>query len=118
MNLSPAVVVIPLGGGALKEWVNHNYLQKLGTPEYHIYDSDNTHAHAATRDRGKRGDDGSAGRETTKREKENYIHADVVKELFNVDIEITATMDVPTEISTSLRETNQEGPRPDTVKRN
>ena len=48
LSLSPAVIVIPLGGGALKEWVNHNYLQKLGTPEYHIYDSDNTHAHAAT----------------------------------------------------------------------
>lgn len=117
LNLSPAVVVIPLGGGALKEWVNHNYLQKLGTPEYHIYDSDNTHAHAATCDRVNRRDDGSSARETTKREMENYIHADVVKELFNVDIEITDTMDVPTEISTLIRETNPEGPRPDTVKK-
>lgn len=48
---------------------------------------------------------------------ENYIHADVVKELFGVDIEITDTMDVPTEISALIRKTNPEGPRPDTIKK-
>ena len=117
LSLSPAVVVIPLGGGALKEWVNHNYLQKLGTPEYHIYDSDNTHAHAATCNRVNQRGDGSSARETAKREMENYIHADVVKELFGVDIEITDTMDVPTEISALIRKTNPEGPRPDTIKK-
>lgn len=48
---------------------------------------------------------------------ENYIHADVVKELFGVDIEITDTMDVPTEISALIRKANPEGPRPDTIKK-
>lgn len=38
LNSSPYIVIIPLGGNTLKEWVNHNYLQKLNTPEYHIYD--------------------------------------------------------------------------------
>jgi putative ATP-dependent endonuclease of OLD family len=117
LNMSPATVVIPLGGGALKEWVNHNYLQKLGTPEYHIYDGDNTHAHAGVCDKVNRRGDGSTARETVKREMENYIHGDIVRELFGVEIEISDTMDVSTEISTLLRKTNPDGLRPDTVKR-
>ncbi len=71
-----------------------------------LYDSDNTHAHAATCNRVNQRGDGSSARETAKREMENYIHADVVKELFGVDIEITDTMDVPTEISALIRKTN------------
>ena len=117
LNMSPLTVVIPLGGGALKEWVNHNYLQKLGTPEYHIYDGDNTHAHASVCDKVNKRGDGSTARETVKREMENYIHGDIVKELFDVEIEINDTMDVSTEISTLLRRTNPDGPRPDTVKK-
>ena len=117
LNMSPATVVIPLGGGALKEWVNHNYLQKLGTPEYHIYDGDNTHAHARTCDKVNQRGDGSTARETTKREMENYIHKDIVKELFGIEIEINDTMDVSTEISKLLRRTDPDGLRPDTVKK-
>lgn len=117
LTSSPSVVVIPLGGGALKEWVNHNYLQKLGTPEYHIYDGDNIHAHATACERVNRRGDGSSARETSKREMENYIHADIVRELFNVDIEITDTMDVATEISSKIRAINPNGPRPDTIKK-
>lgn len=117
LTSSPSVVVIPLGGGALKEWVNHNYLQKLGTPEYHIYDGDNIHAHATACEKVNRRGDGSSARETSKREMENYIHADIVRELFNVDIEITDTMDVATEISSKIRATNLNGPRPDTIKK-
>ena len=117
LNMSPATVVIPLGGGALKEWVNHNYLKKLGTPEYHIYDGDNTHAHASTCDKVNQRGDGSTARETVKREMENYIHSDVVYELFGIEIEINDTMDVSAEISTLLRKVNPEGPRPDTVKK-
>lgn len=117
LNSSPSVVVIPLGCGALKEWVNHNYLQKLGTPEYHIYDGDNTHPHAATCTRVNNRGDGSTARETSKREMENYIHSDIVRELFHVDIEITDMMDVPTEISRLLRAEDREGLRPDKVKK-
>lgn len=48
---------------------------------------------------------------------ENYIHGDVVRDLFGIEIEINDTMDVSTEISTLLRQSNPEGPRPDTVKK-
>jgi len=54
---------------------------------------------------------------TTKREMENYIHRDVVSELFNVEIEINDTMDVSTEISNLIRAENPEGFKPETVKK-
>ena len=55
--------------------------------------------------------------EKEKREMENYIHSDVVRDLFGIEIEINDTMDVSTEISALLRRTNPDGPRPDTVKK-
>ena len=93
------------------------YLQKLGTPEYHIYDGDNTHAHASICDKVNKRGDGSTARETEKREMENYIHSDVVRDLFGIEFEINDTMDVSKEISVLLRQSNPEGPRPDTVKK-
>lgn len=117
LNVSQDIVVIPLGGSVLKDWVNHNYLQKLGTPEYHIYDSDNIHAHADDCDRVNRRGDGSSARITQKREMENYIHSQVVQELFGVQVNIDDTMDVSTEISNLIRATNPEGFAPQTVKK-
>lgn len=117
LNASADVIVMPLGGSALKDWVNHNYLQKLGTPEYHIYDSDNTDAYARACDKVNRRGDGSSARMTQKREMENYIHDQVVQELFHVQIHIDDTMDVSTEISRLIRAENPEGFSPETVKR-
>lgn len=61
--------------------------------------------------------DGSSARMTHKREMENYIHSDIVREVFGVQIEIDDTMDVSTEISNIIRTGNPEGYRPDTVKK-
>lgn len=117
INMSQDVVILPLGGSVLKEWVNLNYLKKLNTKEYHIYDSDNTNAHAIDCARVNQRGDGSSARMTHKREMENYIHSDVVREVFGVQIEIDDTMDVSTEISNIIRTGNPEGYRPDTVKK-
>lgn len=117
LSTSPAIVTIPLGGAILKDWVNYNYLHRLGTPEYHIYDSDNTHAHARICDQVNSRGDGSSARETAKREMENYIHSDVVRELFDIELEINDTMDVSTTISTLLRATNPDALRPQKVKK-
>lgn len=117
IDMSPNVVILPLGGKVLKEWVNLNYLKKLNIREYHIYDSDNTGAYAIDCDRVNRRGDGSSARMTRKREMENYIHSDIVREVFGVQIEIDDTMDVSTEISNTIRASNPEGYRPDTVKK-
>ena len=117
IDMSQNVVILPLGGSVLKEWVNLNYLKKLSTQEYHIYDSDNTDAHAIDCARVNQRGDGSSARMTHKREMENYIHSDIVREVFGVQIEIDDTMDVSTEISNIIRTGNPEGYRPDTVKK-
>ena len=117
IDMSQNVVILPLGGKVLKEWVNLNYLKKLNTREYHIYDSDNTGAYANECARVNQRGDGSSARMTHKREMENYIHSDIVKEVFDVQIEIDDMMDVSTEISNIIRTGNPEGYRPDTVKK-
>ena len=117
INMSQNVVILPLGGSVLKEWVNLNYLKKLNTQEDHIYDSDNTDAHASDCAQVNQRGDGSSARMTHKREMENYIHSDIVREVFGVQIEIDDTMDVSTEISNIIRTGNPEGYRPDTVKK-
>ena len=54
---------------------------------------------------------------TLKREMENYIHSQVVQELFGVQIDIDDTMDISTEISNIIRATDPEGFSPQTVKK-
>ena len=117
LKISPDIIVIPMGGSALKDWVNYNYLKKLNTPEYHIYDSDNCGSH--TRDCAKVNErkDGSSARMTKKREMENYIHGDIIRRLFNVEIEVTDTMDVSTEVSRLIRNVNPDGYKAETVKK-
>lgn len=115
--MSQNVVILPLGGSVLKDWVNLNYLKKLNTREYHIYDSDNRDAHATECARVNQRGDGSSARMTRKREMENYIHGDVVQEIFGIRININDTMDVSTEISNIIRATNPEGYKAETVKK-
>lgn len=110
-------LIIPLGGGNLKEWANYNYLKKLKIPEFHIYDSDNQSSHQQECDVVNARGDGSSARMTRKRELENYFHKDAIKEFFDVDLDIDDTMDVSTEISNKLREVNPEAFSPNTVKK-
>lgn len=99
----PDVILIHLGGSTLQDWVNHNYLQKLGVPEYHIYDSDNTGAHQAQCDIVNARGGGSSARITSKREIENYIHKDAIEEEYGFTVEITDDMDVPRAISDMMK---------------
>lgn len=112
-----SIIIIPLGGSVLQNWVNLNYLKKLRIREFHIYDGDNHHAHAdvcrAVIARG----DGSTAVETSKNEIENYIHSDLLKQEFGVEIVVDDVMDVSTEIRNKLRETNPQAPRTSVIKR-
>lgn len=117
LSMTSEAIIIPLGGSVLKDWVNYNYLQKLNTREYHIYDSDNQNAHQAECNRVNLRTDGSSARLTTKREMENYLHQSVIQEVFHVTIDVNDTMDVSSEISNRLRETNPTAYNPDTVKK-
>lgn len=94
----PRIVLIPLGGDTLKEWVNGHYLKNIGKPEVHIYDRDTETPpkyQAACNDVNARGDN-SIGFLTSKREMENYLHPDAILAGLGVSITYTDTCDVPT----------------------
>lgn len=82
----PRVTIIPLGGKTLKDWVNQNYLGRLGIPEVHIYDrdklqSDGKYPYQDARDEVNNRGNGSIAFLTTKREIENYLHLDAINEV-------------------------------------
>lgn len=101
LNDDPRIVMIPLGGDTLRDWVNSHYLKNLGKPEIHIYDRDMAQPpkYKATVDAVNGRGDGSQAFLTTKRELENYISPRAIKAVFNVDIEIEDDTDVPTTLA-------------------
>lgn len=92
------VILIPLGGGNLKQWVAKHYLRNLKLPEVHIYDRDDSNPpkYQGECDAVNARTDGSWAVITTKRELENYLHPDAISEgLAGIAVTITDTNDVP-----------------------
>ncbi|WP_445405567.1 ATP-binding protein [Acinetobacter pittii] len=75
------------GGSTLKYWIDQQYLSGLGRKEFHLYDSDVTSYAAEVTKVNTRGD-GSKGFITKKYEIESYLHAEAIKQAFDVDIEV------------------------------
>lgn len=91
LNNDPRIVVLPLGGSTLKDWVNSHYLKNVGKPEVHIYDRDieQPPKYQGAHDKVNSRDDDSIAFLTSKREAENYIHIDAIKDAFQLDVELT-----------------------------
>ncbi len=88
------IIIIPLGGSTLKYWVDNHYLRKLGLPELHIYDGDKKENERKAEQINNRSDD-SKGFVTRKREIENYVHPNIVKDIFSLnDKEFTNLIDL------------------------
>ena len=82
------VIIIPLGGSILKYWVENQYLKSLHCKEFHIYDNDvNSYKKAVDEINNRK--DGSYATLTHKREIENYLHQDAIKDIYKVDIDTT-----------------------------
>lgn len=90
LSTSDEVVIIPCGGDTLRGWVENQYLKQLNVPEIHIYDRDIVKEGKEpkyekwckkVRDR----NDGSVAYLTIKREIENYIHPNAIKEFYGLD---------------------------------
>ena len=75
------IVIIPLGGSDLKHWVDNHYLRKLGLPEVHIYDGDRKD-YRKIAEKIENRDDKSRGFTTEKRAIENYVHPQIIEEIF------------------------------------
>lgn len=80
------ICIIPLGGSILKYWVQLNYLKNLQCKEFHIYDND-VESYKAVVDEINARNNGSFACLTKKREIENYLHSDAIKEIYGIDID-------------------------------
>lgn len=108
------VALVPLGGGSLKHWVAKHYLSKLSIPEVHIYDRDDETPpkYQAACDTVNARGGGSWAVITTKRELENYLHADAITEgMEGIAIAFTDTCDVPLKVAEAVHLAS-ESPKP------
>jgi predicted ATP-dependent endonuclease of OLD family len=88
---SREILLLFLGGGTLEHYVNKKYLDKLGIPQVHIYDSDINQKNEKNKHKYKKIIDKinksviHYSFETKKAELENYIHPDIIKEHYEFD---------------------------------
>ena len=94
VGTDPRIVVLPLGGSTLQDWVNEQYLKNIGLPEFHIYDRNEQAKYQSAVDEVNMRSDGSLAIFTTKREMENYLHPDAIKQVLGVTVTVTDTCDV------------------------
>ena len=102
------VALVPLGGSSLKQWVEKHYLRNLGLPQVHIYDRDDATPPKYQKhlDEVNARNDKSWAVMTTKRELENYLHADAIAEGLNgIAVSFTGDCDVPLIVAKSVHET-------------
>lgn len=94
LSESPKVAFVPLGGGTLGQWVSQQYLKGFGRPEFHIYDNDVSKYQKTVIEVNARKNHDKAFL-TSRREMENYLHPDVIKETLDVTVNFGPTDDVP-----------------------
>ena len=107
MEQSDELVFFPLGGSNLKLWVNR--LESLGRPEFHIYDGDVGGYEEQMRRINSR--ERCRALKTCKREMENYLHPDAIKEVMGIEVEFGDDDDVPKIIAQKLYEKALDGRR-------
>lgn len=109
----PRIAIIPLGGSTLREWVQEHYLRTLQLPEVHIYDRDidTPPKHQCICDEVNRRNDGSWATLTNKREIENYIHQEAIKQVYtainNIELEYDENSDVPELVAKHIHEASE-----------
>ncbi len=105
-NLASArdVVVIPLGGSTLKDWVNCHYMAGFGLPEVHIYDRDAIvpPKYQDQADEVNARTDNSIAFITEKRELENYLHEDAIQSALGVSVTVDDTSSIPERVAEAV----------------
>jgi len=102
----PRVVLLPLGGENLKQWVERKYLSEFGRPEVHIYDrgDDAVCKYQDQHDQVNARNDGSCAFITNKREIENYLHACAISDALAISVEVSDTANVPLTVAQATLE--------------
>jgi len=104
----PGVVVIPVGGSTLVQWVQAHHLRRTNWPEIHIYDrdTDTPPKHQSAVDEVNARNDGSWATLTSKRETENYLHPDAIAEALGVTVAFGPDDDVPLLVAQAIHQTD------------
>jgi predicted ATP-dependent endonuclease of OLD family len=92
LDMDKRVSFVSTGGSSLLHWVTEHYLKNFNCPEFHLYDNDKPEYGKAVDEVNARGD-GSWATQTKKREIENYLHTDAIKEVYGVQINIPDDLD-------------------------
>jgi putative ATP-dependent endonuclease of OLD family len=87
LNTEQSVAFVVTGGSTLQHWIDQNYLKGFGRKEFHLYDSD-VPSYAEEIKAVNSRSDGSFGVITKKYEIESYLHKDVFKQAFDIEIEV------------------------------
>jgi len=101
LSVDKRFAFVPLGGGTLQQWVSKRYLQGFGRPEFHLYDND-VAKYRQVADQVNARNDGSSARLTDRRELENYLHPDAIREVLGVEVAFRESDDVPAIISSAV----------------
>lgn len=106
LSSDPRVVVLPLGGQTLKQFVYSHCLKELRRPEIHIYDRDGADPpqYQGSCDEVNNRADGSWATLTKKREIENYLHTDAIEEVLRVRLTFEDNDDVPLLVAKAVHE--------------
>ena len=106
---APEVVLLPLGGSTLRDWVNAHYLRPLGRPEIHIYDrgSESPPKYQDPADEVNRRGDGSRAFLTSKKEMENYLHPAAIRQVLGIEVKVTDDNDVPATVARTVHERDE-----------
>ena len=107
LTKDPRVAFILTGGGNLKHWVNRHYLRDLELPEIHIYDRDSDQGYQAQVDKVNSRDNDDWATLTNKREIENYLHPDTIRDALNIDISFDDAADVPEIVARTIHEASK-----------
>lgn len=115
---SEKIIIIPMGGSTLKDWINNRYLEKLNLNQVHIYDSDigskRQHKYKESIEKINLLENCKAY-ETKFREMENYIHYNILEEqgiIFTDEIKQSwATSDIPEYCTKYLYNNNNDSDR-------
>ena len=100
------VILFFLSGSTLQYWVANHYLEDFRRPEIHLYDRGTQeppqYQHQVNEINGR--NDGSYACLTTKREMENYLHPEAIKDALDVDVAFGDEDSVPEVVARAFHE--------------
>lgn len=98
------VMIIPLGGTTLRDWVNNEYLKALHVSSMYLFDKDKNSEHEKDVENAKKHEDCVYAKLTGKREIENYIAPKSIQRYYQQFKVTIPDMDAETDVPKTVKE--------------